>query len=506
MADRFDFRTESLLRARASSGMIQVSLSEALARLSRGEDLEFSAVQAHQQHAVHAFFVQLAALCVEDPKAPLPTDTAAWEKLLLELSGGEPSAWFLVVEDLARPALFQPPIPEGTIAALEEVESLQQLDVLIVVKSHDIKVNRLRNVSADLAFMQLLSMQTMDGYGGPKNYGIARLASGASSRISAGVAIDDRLGSRFLPDVQGLRAARRPKEVGWSDRGARLLWTLPWDGTTSLDLSDCHPFCIEICRRVRIRIGIDGLSAFTKGTVARRIAAEQAHGDLGDYWLPYSVTKGEALAFLDASYRTIHEVLLSPTSRTPSLEDISASGDMKFVLRLLARGRKGKTVTDGYFEKIIPIAGKVRARLALDGGRAQIGALSQRRLDQADTAETKVLKPALLVALQGAPKKLNFKDDRVGPWLERLDALIDGAFFEHLFADADLDDDVADARFAKFLSASVRAVFKETLSALPVPDGRRFRAYARAEIKLERCIRRHLTPETATASAAGDPS
>ncbi len=76
-----------------------------------------TAVQAHQQHPVHAFLVQLAALALaRADEARIAHGEAAWRALLLEAAradGAGAEAFTLVVEDLGKPAFLQPPVPEG---------------------------------------------------------------------------------------------------------------------------------------------------------------------------------------------------------------------------------------------------------------------------------------------------------------------------------------------------------------------------------------------------------
>jgi hypothetical protein len=101
-----------------------VTLPGLLARLSSNEPIELTALQAHQQHAWHAFTVQLAALALSraENSHALAHDEAAWRALLADAAkkdGAGTEAFTLVVGDLSKPAFMQPPVPEGTLAVLK---------------------------------------------------------------------------------------------------------------------------------------------------------------------------------------------------------------------------------------------------------------------------------------------------------------------------------------------------------------------------------------------------
>jgi CRISPR system Cascade subunit CasA len=66
----------------------KLTLPGLLARLSHGRPTALTAVQAHQQHPVHAFLVQLAAIALARAgTSELAHDEAAWRALLLGAAG-----------------------------------------------------------------------------------------------------------------------------------------------------------------------------------------------------------------------------------------------------------------------------------------------------------------------------------------------------------------------------------------------------------------------------------
>lgn len=495
MGDWYDFRTQSLIRIRGEDGLRDVSLSALLARLTAEQETEILAVQAHQQHALHAFLVQLGALHLDSgPSRSLPTTAAAWEEALLALSGGEPDAWKLVVDDLSKPALLQPPVLEGSVEKFSVLEAFDELDILSTAKNHDVKGRRMGDVPPDIAFVTLLTLQTTQGFSGRDNYGIVRMNGGFSSRASVGLAREDSLAVRFARDAIALAAtAKAAAERGWAASGVRLVWTVPWDGTTSLSLGECHPFCIEVCRRVRLsRTPAGTILARGTSSKAPRLSAPEAKGNLGDFWLPVSKVDGKARTFggNGFSYDVVHDLLLADTWTTPAMISQKADGSApKLVLRTLVRGQG---ITEGYHERVIPVPGRAFKRLFSADGRAAIASLSSRRIERIDAARMKILKPALLVALQGAPDKLNFKDDRVDSHVAAFEEEMDSDYFEHLFDDAEEDAEVADERYERLLRTRILSAFLAAIPTLPIPDSRRMRAAAVARNTLDGLLAKHL--------------
>src|SRR5690606_4677897 len=98
-------------------------------------------------------------------------------------------------------------------------------------------------------------------------------------------------GGRIRHDIQTLlhnAAAFYQTTQGYlgGPRGHGLLWLLPWDGDSQLDLKSLHPLFIEICRPIRLSVQ-DGVLLARMGTSkTTRINAKHALGNVGDPWLP----------------------------------------------------------------------------------------------------------------------------------------------------------------------------------------------------------------------------
>lgn len=465
----------------------KVTLPGLLARLSQGLPTALTAVQAHQQHPVHAFLVQLAALSLaRADEAEIAHDEAAWRALLLgaaKKDGAGAEAFTLIVGDLSKPALFQPPVPERTLGALksEHTRPSSELDVLITSKNHDVKIDRIDHPSVEHWIFSLLTLQTTQGFLGAGNYGIARMNGGFSSRPCVAFAADQNAETRFLRDVRALLGAREKLEERFEGKGhLGLVWCAPWNGATSLGLGDLDPFFIEICRRIRLDVATDGTIVAHRGSSkAARIDAKASSGDTGDAWTPVARKDGKALTMPETGfhYERVQDLLFGDWKHGAAGTPDSNGGDRLWVGQVLVRGQ-GKT--GGYQERWVPVPGKVRRLFAEPDAREKLGKRSQEWVRFAADARLKILKPALLTLLQGAPDKLKFDDDRANAYLRRLDAAIDEVFFKLLFDHAASEPNVADAVFQNVLIALAETELKGAVESLPVPSARRWRAEAKA--------------------------
>src|SRR5574337_777227 len=243
-----DLLAEPLLGVETAGGRAGASLPEVLAALGADEVRSFTGLQAHQQHAWHAFLVQLAAIALQragktDPKQ----SAAAWCKLLLALTEERHEPWCLVVSDLSRPAFLQPPVPERTLAEFKEpIRRPDEIDVLVTSKNHDVKAARIAHARPEHWVYALVSLQTMQGYSGPKNHGIARMNGGFASRAGIGLSSGLDLAERWRRDVRALVIAREAvARDRYSTEGLALLWIQPWNGEKPLQVQNLDPYFIE---------------------------------------------------------------------------------------------------------------------------------------------------------------------------------------------------------------------------------------------------------------------
>lgn len=475
---------------------LEVSLAGLLARLGRGDPTELAYLMPHQQHVMHAFCVQLAALvCTRSSDARLDRTEPEWRDALRELAGSE-EAFQLVVSDLSKPAFMQPPVPEGRLDSFKRVATPDELDVLVLAKNHDVKAARIHQARLEHWVFALISLQTQQGFSGRDNYGIARMNGGFGNRPGLGAAASLAWTPRWYRDVRTaldhcptLLADSRP----YREDGIGLLWTAPWDGTTSLPLTQLHPFFVEICRRTRFIHTPPSFSVVTTSTKAPRLDAKEWKGDTGDLWTPVDTERGAALTLPGAgfSYARLSQLLFDDEWRpAPALAVRADDGERPVVLaRALVRGQ-GKT--EGLHERHILVPPRARGLFSSRDGRARLGSLAKERIETVRTMRLKVLKPALCAYVQGGLDDLKFDDDRPNEFLDRLEHEVDAEFFPRLFADIESDVEARARSFETWLVALGRSVLERAMAGLPTATARRERAVAAAEARFFGGIRKHL--------------
>ncbi|MDB2552478.1 hypothetical protein N9X71_07885 [Paracoccus sp. (in: a-proteobacteria)] len=467
------------------------SLPGLFAAMSRGEKIGYLALRPHQRPAWHMFCVQLAALALwtGGRDAP-PEDENTWRELLrgLTLDFPKDDPWCLVVEDRAKPAFLQPPDPGGL--EWSPVTTPDALDMLITARNHDLKQQVMQQARPEDWLFALVSLQTMEGYNGQKNYGIARMNRGSSSRVMLSLApqngrtlVLDHIPwwRRDLDVLLSHRASGRgsgPCVAG----GVALLWLVSWPEGAQMNPQDLDPWFIEVCRRIRLKAG-NGLSAERAKSKAARTDATAFNGVLGDPWAPVHRTNGTTLTLGEGrlDYRRLHALLLGGEWELPACaRPQRGEGDLLLVAEALSRGN---SKTFGFQSRIVPIPGGVVQRL----GAAEMKGLADQQLkDIADC--DKVLRDALvLVAANGkrdAVKKEHYALTR--PARAAFEARADEMFFPALWEAVVANDEsaaalrAAQARFRARLREAAIAEFEAALPAIPCAAIFRSRAEARA--------------------------
>lgn len=527
MSQSFSLLTKALFRVQADGAHLRLTLPEVCARLSASEDLEFQALRPHQQPAWHAFLVQLACLALEAEDWPdLPTDAESWSRLLRGLSPAWPDdePWHLVVEDWTRPAFMQPP---GTAADYHHAGvSAQELDRLVVSKNHDEKQRKLRvrtPEAADVWAYALVSLQGFAGQLGRGNYPTMRMNGGFASRPQFRLVFVEGSGAEFLRDVVAVRQSMdrlwrdaERMELGTDDPMA-LLWLAPWTDQ-ALPLARVHPLCLEVCRRVRLRVGHGAsLQVLTAPSQGMRVAAKDLKGNVLDPWIPV-ITDGEPRAFTaqadSFSYHRLAPLLFDeqrcklPLLAGPTSAEIA--GDLPATMRLqVLVGGSGRT--DGCLRRDVPMPLPVLRRFA--SNRGMLAMRARAFIELAGIAQGKVLRAALLQYVDGR-EKVDWQNKDFGravaPWVTVLEQRIDEVFFDDLFAtlaEAPLDETAARRRWADRLRELVQAVFGSAIASLPTRDRSRELARGRAERLLHHGLRAHLSddPPSVPDAAAAPP-
>lgn len=483
-----------LIRAgRGEGGLIQLTLPGVLAALMADRIAAFPALRAHQRHAWHAFLVQLGAIAMHasDASEP-PTDEAAWRVLLRKLTPDDPDdhAWSLVAPP-DRPALLQPPIPDGLAALKNDIATPDALDMLVTAKNHDLKQAAMATARPDNWLFALLTLQTMEGFLGAGNYGISRMNGGFANRAALGRVPPGGPGAHVRRDMQALLTLRAGivERNGYAATGGLgLVWLEPLDGTTSLPAAQLDPLYIEICRRVRLIESNGVLSARAGSSKAPRIVPPPG-GVTGDPWAPLRVEKDgswKALT-LDArgfDYRRMVDLMFCADGGRPAPLQEPAAGDPAQGMVLLARALvRGQGKTEGYHERRVPLSEKVRFR----GPTDPAAAAATERVELAGEIQGRVLRPALLALLQNGPEKVDLSrdDPRIRPFLAAFDLDVDRSFFEDLWAEMEQDEqagrDAARTEWVRRLLDKAGGILDHADKAAPKATHRRWRARERAK-------------------------
>lgn len=494
--------TDPLLRVKTTDGQENMTLPSLLAALGQNRVETLIGIQRHQEDAFHVFLCQLATIILarKDDKAPCRNEDY-WRNGLRMLAGDAgDDAWTLVVKDLSRPAFMQPPLPESDHGKLKLLaNSPDALDLLPTSKNHDLKHSRAAFSETDEWIYALVSLQTMSGYFGRGNPGIARMNSGFGNRPIVEVIHSAHLGPRFIDATRRLLDQRQKALSGpWGYRadGKALIWTETWDGKRSLALADLDPNHVEIARRVRLLDG-DQIMAYAVPSNGSRIDAKALNGLVGDGWLPIDLGqekkggKPVEAKVLTVSPNGLTADLLRRLLFADRLElsplqkpILGRKGPAWLSVSVLVRGQG---TTDGYHERRIEIPEAQRPRLF--GARKQtdpLPDLAQNMIAAAGQVQNRVLKPAIFHLLEGAPEQINFERDSAQAWWEgfarRYGQHWSDGYFPFLWQTPEsFDVEQRLDPWRRLLKQHALSVLRDAFKALPRHSGRRWRVRCEAE-------------------------
>lgn len=501
---------DRLIRTRLSDGEVEIqSLPEVYEAMALDRVAAFPALRPHQRHAWHAFLAQLATIAMHRSDTSVPPQTSAeWQDLLRGLTpdyaNDEP--WCLIVEDPTKPAFMQCSTSNGLDDYRGRVMTPDDLDVLVTSKNHDVKRTIAHGGALEDWIFALIDLQTMAGFLGAGNYGIARMNGGFSARPCLGlVPANGLVGAHLLHDIQRMIAGRDQLLEDYSNYyaptdGLALLWIESWDGTEQADLRTLDPYFIEICRRVRLRSESDQLVAWTASSKRARINAKAAKGNLGDFWTPVENKDSKALSLSSVGfpYKRLVELLFeNETYNKPPSMRIEGSANDKW--QLVARGiAGGQGKTEGYHERTdIAFANKTASGLFRTAESNKMAEIAQAQIEEISEV-TDALRFGIAIAASGGkePNDLT-KSDRAHatPFGRRLEAVADTAFFtvlqDRFLAE---NDDITAARhrtvFARLLIRTARKLLNEAIDSVPYASIHRHRARARATSAFEGRLRR----------------
>ena len=508
--NRFNLLTDKLIRAQMHDGKILAcSLPDIFSLLAADKVLDFPALQPHQRHAWHSFLAQLAVIAKhKSNQRGEPRVSSEWEFIFRNLTSqySEDQPWCLVVEDLQTPAFMQCPIPDEAPNFTSKLTP-DDLDILVKSKNHDVKQSiALNNFPEDWVFA-LVSLQTMAGFLGRGNYGIARMNGGFSARPCLGLApAEGGIGAELFFDIERMTDKRDELLESYPDyfqdtNGIALVWLVPWNGKDQIDLRKLDPYFIEICRRVRLVKQNGQISAIATGSEKQRIAAKEAKGNLGDFWTPVNIKDGKALSVSTNgfSYRLLVDLILRHKKfRLPNSMHVKgkSSGRWRLIARSIAGGQ-GKT--EGYHErKNITLSNPSVSALFKSKERdllAEIAELQIKEIAEISNA----LKFGVVIAASGGKDSSELANNHPAyayspPYIKRLEFFADSCFFSSLenrfVASSDSARDSYRAEFVRLLIQKAFSLLNEANEFVPCPSIYRHRSQVKSKSTFWRYLRR----------------
>ncbi len=481
-----DLLTDPILTWRSARGLKgRTTLPGALSLIANGQLADFPRLRAHQFHPWCMFITQLAAIALRRGGRTDPDLTEdEWRQYLLGLTDGQHEAWCLVVEDLSRPAFFQPPVTERGIGNWNISEHPDDIDILVTAKAHDVKAGLISSDDIEAWTHALVTLQTMQGFLGQGNYGIARMNGGFGNRPRLAVASEVTIASAFLRDLDTLLStwSLLVTDHGYSEDGLALLWIREWNGEDSLPRATLSPHFIEVCRRVRLEVTPNGLHCTRAPSSGRRSLPEVDNGDVGDPWIPIKRDTDTALTVGERGfdYKLLAELLLEGDYRPGAASVLCEQDGDPVVFSAWALAR-GKGETKGLHERTLLLAGRARFRLGRPDGRAALGRRAKDWIADADKMRSKVLFPALKKIALGQTVPSDAFSGRV-----------DEIFFDRLFVTIEAPEDEARFTFEGEISEIAWNELQRAIDRCTVPDARRLKVISEAESLFRGCLRKQF--------------
>lgn len=442
-----DVLVDSWITVELSSGVRRLGLARLLEELSKDTVEELPRLRPHQEHIFYMLVAQLAGLVDARSEAG---GVADWDGALRSLAGDSASAWCLFAPR-TQPAFLQPAM-HGLDP--KRVQTPDALDILVTAKNHDLKRGVIDPCDVELWLYALIALQTAQGFSGAGCYGIARMNGGYGNRPLVNLTGQIRWGQRFQADRDRMRSTRAAALTRFGSRcQSPLLWTIPWNGRTSLDPSEIDPWAIEVCRQIRLEREQDRIFAVTLTSTAPRVAASHMFGDVGDPWVP--VSDGKSLTIGSSGF---HARVVA---------DILAMGVAGVTIHATALAR-GQGKTEGFHQRSIAVPAM---------SDAQRDAAILRLYDWLELTKKIKLK-ALFPSIRALGAKAVELSER---WISALSSQVDAEILPHLFQSLE-DPAAAELKFRVLLRDLGGQALVRISRSIPVPSARRWTARLDAEI------------------------
>ena len=498
------------------------SLPELLAELITGSDIRsYPLVSAEQRSYWLRFQVRCAARAMRTAgldvaeAAAMPVGALARRLRdgLLEHSAG--TDWELYQPDPSLPGFLQPPTLNGAAPAEDgyREDDCGLLTQIIGTKGHERKVAVGRRLPPELAVYALIEYQFGTIFGGRGNYESQLTGSRAGAGSGTpfmGAWIDGSYSTTFLHDLWVM--LRRWDQAAEFQQGPIwALWRERWDGASQLPSMRLDPAFIPLARMVRLGEPVAGTfeTVWFHASQRSRVRDVTEGGRLGDPYTPLVPDpKGghkKVRGTLEKGYDYLEVVRLlfelDGAVRSPSaaalMDDPPDVDDLRVVFEGMAF-EQGKT--RGFHRREVRLP-RQRSRLQRLSARVPlVASLHQQMLFQTTSAK-RALRSALALVLSHAPLPRDSDRAKMTTAIDRLDALIDGVYIDHLIEAATsegADDPTRPYRQWLFDSIVVgrrgghEAIFKVAIRSLPRSVARQFEEEVRSEAYLRARLRRDL--------------
>jgi CRISPR system Cascade subunit CasA len=511
----------------------RLDLPALLIRLLTGPEVErFPRIQAEQRGHWWRFLVRCAAKSLRMRGWSLDQlgqrssgDLAAALRDTLREAAADPDgthgAWWLHQPDPCRAGFLQPPTPGGATpgAAQYAHKSMSLLTSAIGSKHHERKVDVAREMDAEQSVYALVEFQFGAVYGGPGKYGSqimgSALGAGSGSPFM-GVRLGPGENETFRHDVTVLLESWDRVREDHALRGnVWALWTLPWNGDSSLPSNRLDPAFIPLARLVRLdapRAGTFHTVWFCASSKAR-VEDLTGGGNLGDPFTPRvpdaknpEIRKVRGTLARGYGYAEVTNLLFGTDSKRPGTASPSVLAARTALLngradvRVLFEGtafEQGKTL--GFYSREVMLPPSSAAWLSQDP------ALSIRQVSAELLTRVRDVKAALngaaRILASGDPKPHDGDAGKINLPSSHFDALVDGVYLDALLNAAGRHvqgDDTWHGEWARLLAELALESFHETRGSVPTATARRYEREVRATAWLQRRLRR-------ARADAGDP-